>query len=166
MVQIYFQRSRRLLHYFHPLAETDSPDEEIRFSWPKRILQTTEPRWEKKLGRQVKSFNDEKWSHIREKAVEEGNWTKFTTPNNRNMKQILLDTGDRELCEASSKDRIWGIGYKEKDARPMVIARKKEKWGSNLLGKALMRVREWSREGVARQFASGLGNETWNEART
>lgn len=108
----------------------------------KRILRTDDPKEQKKLGKAVKGFWDGAWSEVREKVAEEGNWAKFITIDNGHMKDILLGTGDRELCEASSQDRIWGIGYKEKDARPMALAGRRESWGLNLLGKALMKVRE------------------------
>ena len=42
--------------------------------------------------------------------------------------------------EASPFDRIWGIGFKAAEAGEM-----RERWGENLLGKALGRVRGWIR---------------------
>jgi ribA/ribD-fused uncharacterized protein len=54
---------------------------------------------------------------------------------------MLMMTGDRELVEASPRDRIWGIGLAEKNA-----GYNRAKWGQNLLGKALMVVRERLRE--------------------
>ncbi|KAL2131566.1 hypothetical protein VTI74DRAFT_4890 [Chaetomium olivicolor] len=53
------------------------------------------------------------------------------------LKELLLRTGDRELVEASPMDRIWGIGFGA--ARAGTVGR--ERWGLNLLGKALMAVR-------------------------
>lgn len=73
-------------------------------------------------------------------VVEEGNYMKFT--QNENLKKLLLDTGERELVEASRFDRVWGIGYSAANA----LYVEKEEWGQNLLGKALMRVRERTRE--------------------
>ena len=49
---------------------------------------------------------------------------------------MLLATGERELVEASPLDRIWGVGFAEKDAE-----RNRSRWGENLLGKALVHVR-------------------------
>jgi ribA/ribD-fused uncharacterized protein len=57
------------------------------------------------------------------------------------LRGLLLATGERELVEASPSDRIWGVGYVEKDA-----GRNRVKWGQNLLGKALMEVRGRIRE--------------------
>lgn len=53
-----------------------------------------------------------------------------------NLRMWLLATGERELVEASPMDRIWGIGFAEKNA-----GANRHRWGQNLLGKALMEVR-------------------------
>lgn len=58
------------------------------------------------------------------------------------LKQLLLETGDRELVEASSEDRVWGIGVGVEDAP----GSRREEWGENLLGRALMGVRARIRE--------------------
>ena len=42
-----------------------------------------------------------------------------------------------DVQQASPFDRIWGVGYTAADAED-----NKDRWGHNLLGKALMRVRE------------------------
>ncbi|KAF1349652.1 hypothetical protein BDV97DRAFT_369189 [Delphinella strobiligena] len=54
------------------------------------------------------------------------------------LRDLLLATGTRELVEASRFDRVWGIGF---DAL-LAASTPREKWGENLLGEALMRVRE------------------------
>jgi ribA/ribD-fused uncharacterized protein len=44
--------------------------------------------------------------------VTQGNVHKFTISSNaKDLKDWLLETGDRELVEASPFDRIWGVGY-------------------------------------------------------
>ncbi len=96
-----------------------------------------QPSKQKALGRGVRGFDNEKWNAQREKIVEEGNWWKFTQSKERNLKKMLLDTGDRLLVEASPSDRIWGVGYRAANA-----AANRGNWGENLLGKALMRVRD------------------------
>ena len=74
--------------------------------------------------------------------VEEGNWWKFTNCQDQpQLKQLLLETGDRELVEASPTDRIWGVGFSALDAE----ANRKD-WGQNLLGRAIMAVRQRIRE--------------------
>lgn len=62
---------------------------------------------------------------------------KFTLSEDaKNLKKWLLETGDRELVEASPMDRIWGVGFAAKNADA-----NRHRWGQNLLGKALMVVR-------------------------
>lgn len=56
---------------------------------------------------------------------------------NPDLKKALVRTGDAILVEASPFDKIWGIGISAKDAQ------KNKPWeGENLLGKALMEVRD------------------------
>ena len=54
---------------------------------------------------------------------------------NPELAELLLMTGDFELIEAAATDRSCGIGYHAAFARA-----KKEKWGDNLPGKALMEM--------------------------
>lgn len=76
------------------------------------------------------------------RIVEEGNYHKFTISEDAaSLKAMLLATGERELVEASPMDRIWGVGFTEKNA-----GHNRVRWGQNLLGKALMNVRARLRE--------------------
>ncbi|KAG0649861.1 Riboflavin biosynthesis intermediates N-glycosidase [Hyphodiscus hymeniophilus] len=118
----------------------------VLFSDPEtgaEILNTESPREQKALGRQVQNFDNEVWLENRERIVEDGSFYKFVNAvmEGEDLKQILLGTGDRELVEASPMDKIWGIGFEEKNAE-----RQRARWGLNLLGKALMRARERIRE--------------------
>ncbi|KAF4581390.1 hypothetical protein EYR40_002979 [Pleurotus pulmonarius] len=90
----------------------------------------------KSLGRKVKNFDDETWKLHRERIVFEGNLHKFR--QHAELKSKLLATGEKEIVEASPHDKIWGIGHSEQAA----ISRGGLKWGLNLLGKALVQVRE------------------------
>ena len=67
-----------------------------------------------------------------------GNYLQFS--QDTEMKAILLNTKDREIVEAAWYDKIWGIGYNEANARK-VGKKVWEENGLNLLGKALMEVR-------------------------
>ena len=96
-----------------------------------------EPSKQKALGRKVKRFDNKKWNAKREKIVEDGNWWKFTQPKEGDLRELLLKTGDRILVEVSPYDRIWGVGYSAVNAEA-----NRGNWGENLLGKALMRVRD------------------------
>ncbi|KAH0369893.1 DUF1768-domain-containing protein, partial [Aureobasidium melanogenum] len=116
----------------------------------KVIMATTSPRKQKQLGRDVEGFNANAWDKIKLSVVEKGNYLKFTQCTNVSsmkmdeegdpvaLKRLLLETGDRELVEASRLDRVWGIGFDAQQA----LTTPREEWGYNLLGNALMNVRE------------------------
>ncbi|KAI0099035.1 DUF1768-domain-containing protein [Nemania sp. FL0031] len=70
-----------------------------------------------------------------------GNASDAQTVRAAGFRDVLLATGDRELVEASPRDRIWGVGFGAKGAEA-----KRAKWGMNLLGKCLMEVREQFRK--------------------
>lgn len=102
-----------------------------------KILQCTSPGEAKKLGREVKSFDEEHWNDHRFRIVVEGNYHKFS--QNEDLKQFLVQTNDRILAEASPVDAIWGIGL----AASHDFAKLPSNWrGLNLLGFALMEVRD------------------------
>ncbi|MBX7242143.1 MAG: NADAR family protein [Bacteroidia bacterium] len=106
-----------------------------------QILQTEKPSVQKQLGRLVKGFDEAEWVYNRERIVYEGSFHKFT--QNPKLQSILLETGDKLLAEASPLDNIWGIGMSEDNPE----VRNPEKWtGLNLLGKALMKLRQTLRE--------------------
>jgi ribA/ribD-fused uncharacterized protein len=110
------------------------------------ILRTSSPRKQKGLGRQIAGFDAARWDAVREEVVERGNRAKFAqVPRCR---EVLMGTGERELHEASPFDRVWGIGFGEDEA-----LRSRKAWGESLLGKALVRVREWLREEEAKGSA-------------
>jgi ribA/ribD-fused uncharacterized protein len=79
----------------------------------------------RELGRKVPDFDDAVWAKERYAIVIEANYLMFT--QNAELRQQLL--GERELVEASARDRIWGVGFGTVNA------------GLNLLGKALMDTR-------------------------
>jgi ribA/ribD-fused uncharacterized protein len=103
------------------------------------ILDTPYPKEQKDLGRSVANWDDAAWDEIKEKVVEAGSYMKFS--QNKELRDRLLMTGERELVEASASDRVWGIGFNAKSALS-----KREEWGTNLLGKCLMKARERIRE--------------------
>ncbi|PPQ74773.1 hypothetical protein CVT24_003197 [Panaeolus cyanescens] len=98
----------------------------------------------KALGRKVQNFDEAKWVAHRDRIVLEGNLHKFR--QNEEMMKKLLDTGNKRLVEASPRDRIWGVGYGEKNALSQ-----KDSWGLNLLGKALEETRRILREELESQ---------------
>lgn len=106
------------------------------------MLATTDPGRHKALGRQVKNFDEALWNERKLDIVIQGNYYKFTISDDaQKLRRLLLETGERELVEATPVDRIWGVGFTEKEAE-----KNRYRWGQNLLGKALERVRERLRE--------------------
>jgi ribA/ribD-fused uncharacterized protein len=107
-----------------------------------KMLDTTDPKRQKALGRQVKNFDAQVWDERKLGIVEQGNWYNFMASHDaERLKGWLLATGERELVEASPYNRVWGIGFAERNA-----AASRAAWGENLLGVALMRVRKRLRE--------------------
>jgi ribA/ribD-fused uncharacterized protein len=102
-----------------------------------KILITIHPREIKSLGRQVKNFNSKEWEKEKYSIVLNGNFYKFS--QNNELGEILISTGNKILAEASPLDKIWGIGLDENNKN---IYDPNYWKGENLLGFALMQVRE------------------------
>ena len=100
-----------------------------------QILHANHPREQKRLGRLVRNFNPEQWDSVKFGAVCSINYDKFN--QNKGWKELLLLSHPYQLVEASPTDRIWGIG-KDVESPDLWIT---EQWGQNLLGKALVNVR-------------------------
>lgn len=95
------------------------------------------PKTDRQLGRKVKNFNEEIWNKYNRDIVCVANYLKFTQCGE--LRELLLNTGDRMLIEGSPIDKIWGVGMKfdHKDIG------NKQKWkGTNYLGQCLEFVRE------------------------
>lgn len=106
-------------------------DDEAKF----KIMNTNDPSEQKALGRQVKNFDKEAWDAVSRGYVYQANMAKFSHPQ---LKQFIIDTGDRILVEASPYDKIWGIGLAVDDPKAL----DKNNWrGTNWLGEVLMKVR-------------------------
>ena len=106
-------------HYFQAMKTVDlSLQEDIRKS--------NGPKEAKKLGRKVPLRSD--WEEIRYSVMLKALRVKFSDEPYRSL---LIDTGDSIIYEDSPFDTIWGTGIKGGVGT-----------GMNLLGKALMQVRE------------------------
>jgi ribA/ribD-fused uncharacterized protein len=101
------------------------------------ILAAKSPTGVKKLGRTIQNFDPEVWDKNRYKIMINVLKAKFANPI---LKQILIDTEDLELVEGSPYDAIWGVKL---DWMSDEILDRNNWRGSNLLGKALMEVREY-----------------------
>ena len=108
-------------------------DEEIK----KQIMNASSQKQIKELGRKVRNFDEKVWNEVKYAIVLNGNYFKFT--QNEELRKFLLETEDAILVEASPFDAVWGIHMSQNDkdaSNPL-------KWqGSNLLGFALMEVRD------------------------
>ncbi len=101
------------------------------------ILDTPNPKDVKALGRKIKNFDSAKWDACSLAIMTSVNLSKYS--QNEAFKKELLETGDRILVEASPYDKIWGVGLHYTDDK---ILDEKNWQGKNLLGIALMNVRE------------------------
>lgn len=101
-----------------------------------RILDTPHlhPHEHKKMGRMITNFDPDRWESESMRVVVNGNFRKFT--QNNDLMKMLMNTGNKEIVEASPTDRIWGIGFSASHAMSNTMM-----WGENKLGKCLMTVR-------------------------
>ena len=97
----------------------------------RRKFATYTPAGAKKMGRRVSLRSD--WEEVKYDLMVEVLYAKFS--QNEGLKEILLSTGNEEIIENTTAwhDNIWGNCECDKC---------KNKEGKNLLGKALMWVRE------------------------
>ncbi|KAI1674480.1 DUF1768 domain containing protein [Pyrenophora tritici-repentis] len=118
-----------------------------------RILSTDDPKVCKKLGSSVPNFSQWHWDRVKERVARVVNWYKYTDPRNEAMKSVLLMTGERELAEASPRDRIWGIGFRKEKAEE-----KRAEWGRIFFGGGCCGGGEGEGKGVAREGDEGGGS--------
>lgn len=113
-------------------------DEEIL----QKILIAKTPGAAKQLGRQVADFDPVVWNAHKYEIVVNGNISKFS--QHATLQAFLLNTSNRVLVEASPYDSIWGIGMGQDNPKSNQPAL----WrGENLLGFALMEVRDFLKKG-------------------
>lgn len=116
----------------------------------KKILATSDPAVQKKLGRGVKGYVDSEWVAVRYNTVLRG--VRAKCEQNSDIMANLVRTEAKIIAEASPYDRIYGIGLSPTDPDTQI----ESKWkGKNLLGKILMDVR---REKLLAQSSSSLSN--------
>ena len=97
-----------------------------------------DPKVAKRLGRQVRSYDEDIWSAIRYHAMLAVNIDKFSQ-NPDLCDTFLFAFPGKAFVEASPYDTVWGIGLAATDPRAVESA----SWrGQNLLGKVLDQVRQ------------------------
>ncbi|XP_067679581.1 uncharacterized protein [Haliotis asinina] len=107
-------------------------DEEYK----KKIMSTSNPKEQKRLGRKVRNFDKKVWGQNCVGIVERANTAKFS--QNQDLKKQLLATSPKLMVECSPRDRLWGIGLGRSNPK----AWDTKTWrGKNLLGYALTAVR-------------------------
>lgn len=107
------------------------------FDTQRLIMAATSPHVMHELGKKVKNFNQSRWRESAQDIVLHGLLEKFSQVEA--AKKFLLNTGTTQLVEAAKNDSFWGIGVHLRDPD---IFEKKEEWGSNILGRILMMVRQ------------------------
>lgn len=107
------------------------------FDMAQKILTEEDVSKVKQYGRQVTNYDDVVWNGIRQIIVYHGLLAKFS--QNQELGRKLKETGEAVLAECAVHDKIWGIGLSMQDTNRFNM----QKWnGQNLLGFALMQVRE------------------------
>mgnify|MGYP002413436317 CR=1 FL=1 len=118
----------------------------IEFSDPvtaAKIYAEKNAKAQKQLGRQIIGFKQERWDLVKQQIMFKCCLQKFIY--NDDLRRILFVTRDKMICESSPKDLVWGNGLHISD--PNILD--KSKWpGQNLLGKCLIRVREYLRDTI------------------
>jgi hypothetical protein len=117
-------------------AKTFGDDDTYRRVLDDCAATSPDPDLAKRLGRQVRGFDQAAWEQVAFDLVTQGNVYKFG--QNPDLHAYLLGTGDKLLVEASPHDALWGIGLASRHPN----ARNPALWpGRNLLGFAIMRAR-------------------------
>jgi ribA/ribD-fused uncharacterized protein len=106
-----------------------------------RIMQSSDPREQKAFGREVAHYNEEVWVENRYRIMVDILHSKFA--QNISIALELEATNEKTIVESSSYDNVWGIAMHASD--PDIHDESKWK-GLNLLGKALMEVRQRLRD--------------------
>jgi ribA/ribD-fused uncharacterized protein len=110
------------------------------FDIAKQILETPDPKAAKKLGREVKGFDEFLWVGIREDCMFDALTLRYQYDEKFRDYLAKKEFKGRHFVEANPYDKIWSCGYLEDDPR---IDLPEETWpGLNLLGKLLDRLRD------------------------
>lgn len=109
----------------------------------KLILKAKTPKKQKYYGQRITNFNQREWEPLSLKVMKKALLYKFN--QNPDLKKILINTKGYILAEASRYDRKWGTGYQKNHKHAFNM----DRWGENLLGRILMRIRDkflWDEE--------------------
>ena len=100
-------------------------------------MRSKSPAEQKSFGKKVSGFNEQVWKNNRLDIMYRACYEKFS--QNKDLFELLINSNNKILVEASPLDKIWGIGLHYDDDNCL----DESKWnGENLLGIVLMRVRD------------------------
>ena len=128
---IKFKSSEQLFMWFKAVFFGDSETAD-------KIAVAQTPKEAKALGRQVKDYNDDAWSGVREFVMKWAVTKKFE--QNPELQKFLLDPDfdGKNFVEGNPYDKIWSVGLRFDDEK---ISNEKNWEGMNLLGKVLDNIR-------------------------
>lgn len=112
-------------------AKTFGDDEAFQ-----KILKAKSAQSAKAAGKKVKDFKEETWKEKKDEVMKTILRAKFT--QNLELRKKLLDSGDKRIANADSRDKYWGIGT----SANTTMAKDPAKWkGENKLGALLEELR-------------------------
>jgi hypothetical protein len=101
-----------------------------------KILKAKSAQSSKSFGKKVKDYKEDVWAEKKDKVMKDILRAKFT--QNLELRKKLLDTEDKVLANADSRDKYWGTGTSANTD----VAKDPKKWkGENKLGKILEELR-------------------------
>ena len=101
-----------------------------------KIIDASDPKMQKRYGREVKSFIPDRWDSISRDIMFRANMAKYTQHDD--LKKLLCGT-EGMMAEASPYDKLWGIGL----AEFIAASTPPRLWpGKNWLGLILTEIRD------------------------
>ena len=121
-----------------------------------RIMASPDPSDQKRHGRNIQNYDEEKWSAIRYSVVLRATIRKYN--QNPDLMKKLMSMGDVTFVECSPEDVIWGIGMRASDPR----ATDPSQWlGTNLLGKAVTEARDFFKKSLLLEAEDDTNREDY-----
>lgn len=117
-----------------------------------QIMSSQSPRKQKGLGRSLDPKAVQRSWRLQDKMAAQLAGARAKFQQNEALVLKLLRTGQKAIAEASPSDRVFGIGLAPSDP----LAQDPSSWkGTNLLGKALMSVRDELRQHILQSHGEG-----------
>lgn len=143
----FYEAEVRYNHITYPHNESAFQAQKTHDEKVRKIFKKLTPNEAKRLGKTIYLRQD--WNKVKDNIMYEICLAKFQ--QNPELKQKLLETGNKELIEGNMwHDKYWGI-YKNQ--------------GKNKLGKILMKVREEIREQKPTEFGKEMESKKKHKTR-